>query len=433
MSIGASENLRKTADKALRIAYIIGTYPGFSTTFIDREIRMMRQWGLDIQLLAIRQPVERDALSQDQRRYQQDVVYLIPTKWLAFLKGHVRFLLTRPRAYLGTLLYLVSRPHPSARDRLMTLLHFVEGVYAAHLLGERAVNHLHAHFVERAATVALVASRLLDIPYSLAVHAGEDIYVHPVLLPEKFSEAKFVISCTQYNLDYLKQEGIPGLDSADDGHPKAFCIHHGLDVQRYPPAARPQDPPLMVSVARLVEKKGLEYLVKACRQLRDQGRDFVCHIVGSGPARRRLEALIAELSLQDTVKLCGVVPHEQVIEQYNQATIFVLPCIRGDDGSLDGIPNVLAEAMAMKLPVVSTTVSAIPELVDDQVNGLLVAPRNEELLVAALARLLDDPDLRENLGENARQAVIEKFGIERNVRSVYDVFVSQGGPSYVEQ
>jgi glycosyltransferase involved in cell wall biosynthesis len=427
MNVDAPKNVSKTTDKALRIAYVIGTYPGFSTTFIDREIRMMRQWGLDIQLLAIRQPVERDALSQEQRRYQQDVVYLIPTERVAFLKGHVRFLLKRPGAYLGTLLYMVSRPHPSARDRLMTLLHFAEGVYAAHLLGERGVNHLHAHFVERAATVALVASRLLDIPYSLAVHAGEDIYVHPVLLPEKFSEAKFIISCTQYNLDYLKQEGIPGLDG------KAFCIHHGLDVQRYPPATRPQDPPLFVSVARLVEKKGLEYLVRACRQLRDQGRDFVCHIVGSGPARRRLEALIAELSLQDTVKLCGVVPHERVIEQYDQATIFVLPCIRGDDGSLDGIPNVLAEAMAMKLPVVSTTVSAIPELVDDQVNGLLVAPRDEGLLVAALARLLDDPDLRENLGENARQAVIEKFDIERNVRSVYDVFVSQGGPSYVDQ
>jgi glycosyltransferase involved in cell wall biosynthesis len=427
MNIDASRNVSESMDKALRIAYVIGTYPGFSTTFIDREIRMMRQWGLDIQLLAIRQPVERDALSQEQRRYQQDVVYLIPTERVAFLKGHVRFLLKRPRAYLGTLLYLISRPHPSARDRLMTLLHFAEGVYAAHLLGERAVNHLHAHFVERAATVALVASRLLEIPYSLAVHAGEDIYVHPVLLPEKFSEAKFVISCTQYNLDYLKQEGIPGLDG------KTFCIHHGLDVQRYPPATRPQDPPLLVSVARLVEKKGLEYLIRACRQLRDQGRDFVCHIVGSGPARRRLEALIAELSLQDTVKLCGVVPHEQVIEQYDQATIFVLPCIRGDDGSLDGIPNVLAEAMAMKLPVVSTTVSAIPELVDDQVNGLLVAPRDEELLVAALARLLDDPDLREDLGKNARQAVIEKFDIERNVRLVYDVFVSQGGPSYVDQ
>jgi len=216
MNISTSRNVSKNTDRALRIAYIIGTYPGFSTTFIDREIRMMRQWGLDIQLLAIRQPVERDALSQEQRRYQQDVVYLIPTERVAFLKGHVRFLLKRPRAYLGTLLYLVSRPHPSARDRLMTLLHFAEGVYAAHLLGERAVNHLHAHFVERAATVALVASRLLDIPYSLAVHAGEDIYVHPVLLQEKFSGAKFIISCTQYNLDYLKQAGIPGLDGVDN-------------------------------------------------------------------------------------------------------------------------------------------------------------------------------------------------------------------------
>ena len=406
--------------KSLRLAYIIGTYPGFSTTFIDREIRMMRQWGLEIQLLAIRQPVLRSALSQEQRLYQRGVIYLIPVKWLSFLKGHLHFLLTRLGVYWGTLLYLFSRPHPSTRDRLMTLLHFSEGVYAAYLLQERSVNHLHAHFVERAATVALVASRLLGIPYSLAVHAGEDIYVHPVLLPEKFAEAKFVISCTQYNLDYLKQLGIPRLDD------KAVCIHHGLDVERYPTAAGQHEPPLLLAVGRLVEKKGLEYLIKACRQLVDRKRDFVCHIIGPGPDRQKLEALITKLELQDVVKLCGGLPHEEVIERYNQATIFVLPCIRGSDGSLDGIPNVLPEAMAMKLPVVSTTVSAIPELVQDQVSGLLVPPRDEEALVVALTRLLDDPLLRTELGERGRQAVIEKFDIGQNVRMVYDVFMSQG-------
>jgi glycosyltransferase involved in cell wall biosynthesis len=408
----------------LRIGNIIGTYPDFSTTFIDREIRMMRQWGLEIQLLAIRQPVLHSALSQEQRLYQQEVVYLMPVKWLSFLGGHLRFLLTRPGAYLGTLLYLFTRPYPSVRDRLMTLFHFAEGVYAAHLLKKQAVNHLHAHFVDRAATVALVASRLLGIPYSLAVHAGEDIYVHPVLLPEKFAEAEFVISCTQYNLDYLKQLGIPGLDK------KAVCIHHGLDVERYTPATRSHEPPLLLAVGRLVEKKGLEYLIRACRQLADQEQEFVCHIVGPGPDRQKLEALIAKLALQDIVKLCGGLPHEKVIEQYDQATLFVLPCIRGNDGSLDGIPNVLAEAMAMKLPVVSTNVSAIPELVQDQVNGLLVPPRDEEALAAALTRLLDDPLLRTELGEKGRQTVREIFDIEQNIQLVYDVFMSQGGQAH---
>jgi glycosyltransferase involved in cell wall biosynthesis len=413
--------------KSVRLVYIIGTYPGISTTFIDREIRMMRRWGIDLQLLAIRQPALHKALSQEQRLYQQDVTYLIPVRWPSFLRGHLRFLLTRPRAYLGTLLYLFSRPHPSARDRLMTLLHFAEGVYAAHLLRGQSANHLHAHFVDRAATVALVAGRLLDISYSLVVHAGEDIYVHPVLLPEKFGEARFVISCTQYNLDYLRQLGVPGLDE------KAVCIHHGLDVERYPPATRRHDPPLLLAVGRLVEKKGLEYLIRACRQLVDQKREFVCHIIGSGPERQKLEALVAELALENIVKLYGALPHEKVIEQYDQATIFVLPCIRGSDGSLDGIPNVLPEAMATKLPVVSTTVSAIPELVQDHVNGLLVPPRDEKALVAALARLLDDPLLCTELGKKGRQTVMEKFDIERNVRSVYDVFMSQGRSGHVSQ
>ena len=412
----------------MNLVCIIGTYPGLSNTFIDREIRMLRQWVLDIQLLSIRQPHLQSVLSQEQRSYQREVTYLIPVRWLSFLGGHLRFLLTRPRTYLGTLLYLFTRPHPSARDRLMTLLHFSEGVYAAHLLRKQAVDHLHAHFVERAATVALVAGRLLDVPYSLAVHAGEDIYVHPVLLPEKFSEAKFAISCTQYNLDYLRDLGVPGLE---DG--KAICIHHGLDVERHPPATNPQDPPLLLAVGRLVEKKGFEYLIRACRQLRDQGRDFVCRIVGPGPDRHKLEALIAELSMQDVVKLCGGVPHEEVIRWYDRATIFVLPCIRGTDGSLDGIPNVLLEAMAMELPVVSTTVSAIPELVQDQVDGILVPPRDEEALASALARLLDEPRLRTRLGKMGRQTVAERFDIEQNVRLVYDVFAGRRELNYAKQ
>jgi len=413
--------------RSLRLAYIIGTYPDFSTTFIDREIRMLRRWGLDVRLLAMRQPVLHSALSQEQRLYRQDVTYLIPVQWLSFLGGHLRFLLTHPRTYVGTLFYLLTRPHPSARDRLMTVLHFAEGVYAAHLLRKQSANHLHAHFVERAATVALVASRLLGVPYSLAIHAGEDIYVHPVLLPEKFGEAKFVISCTQYNLDYLRRLGIPGLDG------KAVCIHHGLDFEHYPPATKRHTPPLLLAVGRLVEKKGLEYLIRACRLLKDQGRDFACHIVGPGPDRQKLEDLVTQLSLQDTVKLCGALPHDQVIGQYDLATIFVLPCIQGGDGSLDGIPNVLAEAMAMKLPVVSTPVSAIPELVQDQVSGLLVPPRDEQALAAALRRLLDNPVLCTQLGEKGRQTIVETFNIEQNVRSVYDIFVSCGGPLHDNQ
>jgi glycosyltransferase involved in cell wall biosynthesis len=412
------------AEPTLKICYIIGTYPGFSSTFIDREIRMMRQWGIPMQLLSIRPADPGRTLSAEQQANQREVIYLIPVQWGKFWRGHFYFLLKQPWIYLSTLFYLLTRRHPTLRDQAMTLLHFAEGVYAAYLLRSLGVNHLHAHFVDRAATVALVAARLLKIPYSLAVHAGEDIYVHPVLLREKFAEAKFVISCTQYNLDYLKQLGIPDLDR------KAFAIHHGLDFEHYGTAPQPQTPPLLLSVGRLVEKKGLDYLIRACRQLQDQGREFVCHIIGSGPEREHLHALIQELGLQETVFLRGILPHDQVVDEYNRATLFALPCVQGQDGSLDGIPNVLPEAMASGVPVVSTPVSAIPELVVDGTNGLLVPPGEVTALAAALARLLDDPALRRQLGEQGRRAVKEQFDLNQNVRKVYEIFLRYGGPEH---
>jgi glycosyltransferase involved in cell wall biosynthesis len=406
----------------LNICYMIGTYPGVSSTFIDREIRMMRQWGLTMHLLSIRPPDQQKSLSREQQENRREVIYLLPVRWGEFVRGQLSFLFRKPGVYLGTLIYLLTRRHPTFRDWVMTVLHFAEGVHAAYLLRETGVNQLHAHFVDRAATVALVAGRLLGIPYSLAVHAGEDIYVHPVLLPEKFAEAKFVISCTQYNLDHLQHKlGILDLDK------KAYAIHHGLDFDRYGLTPRPQSPPLLLSVGRLVEKKGFDYLIRACQRLKDAERNFVCHIIGAGPDRPKLEALIGELELQDTVILCGVVPHDQVLEEYNRATLFALPCIQGQDGSLDGIPNVLPEAMASWLPVVSTPVSAISELITDGVNGLLVPPQDDAALADALARLLDDAALRQRLGAQGRQSVAEAFNLDPNVRAVYEVFMRLGG------
>jgi len=174
--------------------------------------------------------------------------------------------------------------------------------------------------------------------------------------------------------------------------------------------------PKILSVGRLSEKKGLVYLVRACRILKDQGYDFTCHIVGEGPQRSELHDLIGQLSLEDTVILRGTLPHEEVIENYRQATLFVLPCIKSKDGDMDGIPNVLAEAMAMQLPVVSTDISGIPELVDNQVNGLLVPSGDGDALATAMARLLDDPALREKLAQNGRQSIGDTFDVNRNVR-----------------
>jgi glycosyltransferase involved in cell wall biosynthesis len=398
----------------MKLAYIIGTYPTLTTTFIDREITWLRRWEVDLQIISIRRP--SGPLSPEQEMLQREVTYLLPVSRRAFVQGHLWFAVRRPQAYFGTLLYLLTRPHPDLRARLRTSLHFGEGVYAAHVLRPLGRNHLHAHFVDRAATVALVASRLLSVPYSVTAHAN-DIYVNPLLLAEKLSGAKFVATCTGYNQAHLAAIG--------NGHVshKVSCIYHGLDVSHYQPESRPPSgKPLLLSVGQLKEKKGLAYLIRACRMLKDRGYHLECQIVGEGPLRPALEAQIRQLSLEDTVTLCGALPHPAVVEKYRQATLFVLPCVVSADGDRDGIPNVILEAMAMQLPVVSTRHSGIPEVVEDGVTGLLIPPADEAALAGILSQLLDDPERRHRLGQNGRQTIVEKFSVEQNVRRLLAEF-----------
>ena len=399
------------------ICYLLGTYPQVSTTFIDREIRVLRQWGLEIRLLAMRQPAAQTPLSEEQRSYRQQTVYLVPVDWPSFWAGNARFLLTHFRKYVGTLFYLLSRPHPGLRARWKTALHFAEGVQAAHQLHRNRPRQLHAHFADRVATVALVAGRLLGVPYSMATHA-RDIYVDTVLLTEIVDEAEFVVVNSEYNRDHLMQRlgGKLGRDSL-------LLVYNGLDLDTFEPARKPPTGrPLVLAVGRLVEKKGFPYLLRACRRLMDRGYELTCRIVGEGPQRPALEALIAELGLVGTASLAGAMPPESVLEQYRQASVFVLPSIVAQDGDRDGIPNVLMEAMAMRVPVVSTHVSGIPELVQDGINGRLVAPGDEISLAEAIRALLDNPGLGRILAERGRETVQRDFDIQRNPRTLLDRF-----------
>jgi glycosyltransferase involved in cell wall biosynthesis len=405
---------------ALRLVYIIGTFPAFSTTFIDREIKSLRRQGVTLQIVAIRRPTSDQPLSKDQLALQKSVIYLLPANLVEFLVANLLFILFRPGVYLQTLFYLLSRPHPNLKRWAMTLLHFAEGVYAAHLLRHRHFDQLHAHFIDRAAVVALVVSRLLEVPYSLTAHAN-DIYAGPVLLQEKLQNAKFVTTCTGYNYNYLKQS----LGHILNG--KLHLAYHGLDLANYYPPETPaqRTPPLIFSVGRLTEKKGYIYLIKACRLLKDRGYQFDCQIVGSGPLQEELQAQIETHGLADTMTLCGALPHEAVVDRYREATLFVLPCIVAQDGDRDGIPNVLIEAMAMGLPVVSTDHSGIPELIEHNATGLLVPPNQVEPLAKALTRLLDQPDLRAELATQGRKKVRDQFEVEQNVRCLHDLFVAK--------
>jgi glycosyltransferase involved in cell wall biosynthesis len=403
----------------LRISYIIGRYPVLTETFIDREIERLRARGVDLRIVAIRRPDPN--LSPSQRELARSVTYLLPVSMLDVAKANI-WALRRPRVYLGTLTWLLTRPHGHA-PRRRTALHFLTGVHAAWTLRDNRGVHLHAHFVDRAATVALVAARFLDTTYSATAHARE-IYVDPVLLPERFGGAVFAATCTEYNLVHLTR-----LLGAEVGS-KIVRLYHGLDLAPYATErarAGDEGPPLLLAVAQLMERKGLRYLIDACKQLVARGRQVQCTIVGDGPLRAELENHVARLGLEDVVTLTGPLPHPQVVALLQRATAFVLPCIVADDGDRDGIPNVILEAMAGAVPVVSTLVSGIPEVVRDGETGLLVPERDAGAIADAVERLLDDQDLADRLGRAGRDLVRSEFDLDRNVDRLLERFAQVAG------
>ncbi len=397
---------------SLRLTYIIGTYPSLTTTFIDREIQALIDRGADLQVVSIRHP--RSQLSPSQRVLQRRVRYLLPANPFRLAAAHLRFAVGSPSRYFGTARYLLGRPHPPGA-RLRTLLHFATGVYAAYLVRDRAGIHLHAHFVDRAAIVALVSARLLRSSYSVTAHAN-DIFIRPVMLSEKVEGATFLATCTEYNRQHLTRLLGPRLGA------KIHRIYHGLDLVAYEPASRrPDGPPLVLAVGQLKEKKGLRYLVDACHELESRGIDFECRIVGDGPLWEELQTSIKQFGLTRT-HLEGALQHPEVVKLYRRASVFVLPCVVADDGDRDGIPNVILEAMAMGLPVVSTPVSGIPEVVRDGATGLLVPPADAAALADAIATLIADPERGRRLGRAGHRFVDSNFEIAKNADRLLEAF-----------
>jgi glycosyltransferase involved in cell wall biosynthesis len=299
------------------------------------------------------------------------------------------------------------------------VLHFGEGVYAASLLRPDRIEHIHAHFADRAATVALVAARLLGGTYSLTAHAS-DIYVGPTILKEKIANAEFATTCTDYNKAHLeKMTGQP-----------VELIYHGLDFQKIglENARRERaKPPLILSVGQLKERKGFPVLLRACHILMQEGAEFQCEIIGDGPDRESLERLWRDLGLEETVTFAGAKPNTTVMDRYADASIFVLPCVIGSNDDRDGIPNVLLEAMANELPIISTPVSGIPEILKDEVTGLMSKSGDHESLADAMSRLLRDPELRMALGRRGREVVRERFDIHKNIGRLLDLLEARDG------
>lgn len=389
------------------IAYLAQTFPGLTTVY--REVIALRAKGLAVHTFATWPPNTEDVSSEAKGLVEQ-TFYIFPVRWLSFLKSHGICLVTRPLTYFGTLAFVLSRPGQTFTKRWRTLLHFAEAVYLAAEIEKQQIGHIHVHFAGNAATLALVVNRLTGIPFSFTAHAY-DIFLDQVILKEKIEAARFIVAISEYNKRFmLKYVGNPEL--AD----KIHVIHSGIPLSDFTGEAQPcpvsTEIPLIISVGRLVEKKGFAFLIQAFRQLHDRGYRVRCLIAGSGPQEEMLRRLIHELALVEWVELAGWLDQTQVRAYLAQSAIFVLPCVVADNGDQDGIPAVLMEAMAMAIPCVSTIVSGIPELIETEQSGLLVPEKDETALADALARLLDNPQFAYQLGQAGRQKVYTAFNLD---------------------
>jgi glycosyltransferase involved in cell wall biosynthesis len=404
-----------------RVAYLLKTFPRLSETFILNEILGLERLGIDIQIFSLKKP--EDGPVQPAVAQVKATVTYVPSLGPRFRFGnlgrlllcHLMLLLVETRHYcVAAKFHFFKRGKSRLKD-------YLQAGYLAWVLRRNGFEHLHVHFANVPASVAEVVQRFIGIPYSLTAHA-KDIYLTSAAeLARKIEGAECVLTCTAHNQRYLAELAA--------GRTPVRLAYHGVDVSRFggqsahAPTATGERP-LIVSVGRFCEKKGFEYLIRACRILADCGCPFHCQIVGYGELQNELERLIEDLGLQEFVELPGTMTQDQLAALYPRASMFVLPCLITGNGDRDGIPNVLIEAMASGVPVISTDVSGISELVRHQENGLLVEQRDADAIAEAMEFLLLHPDVRSRLARNGRETVLQRFTLEASALRVHDILRS---------
>jgi len=390
----------------LRVAFVLKGYPRLSEAFIAQEIAALERCGLDITIVSLRQPT-------DDRRHPVHDEIRAPVHYLP------EYLLREPFRVLTAWLRMRRTPrYAAARSKWLRDLRrdptpnrirrFGQAlVLAAELPAD--IERLHAHFLHTPASVTRYAAVLRGLPWTGSAHA-KDIWTTPEWEKrEKLADCEWLVTCTRVNRDHLAALAPAG---------RVELVYHGVDLSRFapPPSTRlgvdgsdARHPVIILSVARLVEKKGTDVLVDALARLpKDLHWRFV-H-VGGGPLNRKLEQQAARLGVADRITWRGALAHDQVLEEYRRADLFALACRVARDGDRDGLPNVLAEAQSQGLACVATRVSAIPELLTD----VLVQENDAAALAGALEALIRDPARRRALGEAGRARVRAQFTLEGN-------------------
>jgi colanic acid/amylovoran biosynthesis glycosyltransferase len=392
---------RLTVDRQL--GYLFERFPAFTQTFCARELSELYRQGSRPPVFSIRRPAE----DRPSNIALENILlcYLPDTNSLQF---KIRTKLISPR------LRNLWAGSGDVRDKAR----FREAVYLGSRLRKARVSHLHVHFAGLASRTAWWIKRLFGITYSFTGHANDIFCPKPdqrVTLSDLVNEASFIVTVSDFSANWLRRDFPAAAD-------KIYRVYNGLDLTTFKPATPGTKPVRLLSIGRLIEKKGFAFLIEACHLLRTSGVDFVCEIVGEGPERGHLEELIQSYHLSDTVRLRGKMTQTEIVDLLARSSIFVFPAIQDRSGDTDNLPTVLIEAMASNLPMIATGIAGIPEIVQDHENGLLVQEKNAPQLADAIRALAGNQDLLVQYGNVSRRIAAEKFALSKTVAELKNLF-----------
>ncbi len=380
------------------VAYLTGQYPRATDTFIQREVAALRALGLAVETCSIRRTGAEHLVGPEQREEAARTFHILEAAQnpLRLAAAHLTAFARAPRRYLSALALAMRTAPPGLKGALYQAFYFAEaGVLAAHLRRIRA-RHLHNHIAEAAGTVAMLAARMAGIPFSFTLH-GPGIFMAPAYwrLDEKIRRARFV-ACISH---FARAQAM--LLSGQADWDKLHIVHCGVDPARYrPPESGPQK--RLLFVGRLAAVKGVPVLFETLAKLREAHPDLHLTLVGDGPERGALEEAARNLRLQSHITFLGYLSQDAVAEQLGRHDLFVLPSFA------EGVPVVLMEAMAARLPVIATAVGGVGELVD-ATCGLIVPPGDSEALARAIDALLCDPERGRRMGAAGAAKVAAHF------------------------
>ncbi len=388
---------------------------GLGAPWVGNELREVERAGVPFTLHALRNPAEIHFTSEWARRLHRETrsVYPLPPLGFALSVALAPFLFGS--RFFASLWNALTGERESLRARAAALWHLFVAAHWARSLRHEKVSHIHSQWIHSGGTVAWCAARMLGVPFSFTGHAA-DLYRNAVALNDKVRDAAFIGCISEFHKNLFREKG-----AREEQLQIAYC---GIDVSHFTPRLRERRPGERVRIlssGRLVEKKGFEYLIDAVALLRAGGTDVECVVGGSGPLERDLRERAAKAGVADLVTVTGKgIAQEELPAFMAQGDIYCLACVWASDDDVDGLPQMLMEAMACGLPAVSTRLVGIPDLIIHEETGLLVEQRQARELADALARLIGDDALRRRLAEGGRRIVEEKFDILTTLDGLID-------------